>query len=243
MVLMPGGILMSRLRVYDSVAPDGQRGGTPHVHLLCTEMYFVLAGNGAVEMIDAGGVKYADLSTGSALVFTPGTIHRLLNPNGDLDILVLMANSGLPERGDNVVTFPETWLQIDATYTEAMRVASLEDAAIRRDRGVAGFVALKQAFAEGGDAGRTALERFYALAEARTRTRRDGWRAMVEAGPGAAVETTLAALAALDRGDTGYLTQTSQALVTPGETALGFCGHLNRYFDPATLSLEGIQNP
>ena len=37
---MPGATLMTRLKVYDTVTPDSQRGGTPHVHLLCTEMYF-----------------------------------------------------------------------------------------------------------------------------------------------------------------------------------------------------------
>jgi mannose-6-phosphate isomerase-like protein (cupin superfamily) len=241
MAQMPGGVLMSRLRVYDSVAPDGQRGGTPHVHLLCTEMYYVLGGSGAVEMIDAGGCKRVDVRTGDALTFTPGTIHRLMNPNGDLDILVLMANSGLPERGDNVVCFAERWMADDATYAEAMRVTTPDEAQRRRDRGVEGFVALKRAFDDGDDVGRAALERFYALAEARTRTRRGAWRAMIERGPGAAVATTLAALNALEQGDTGYLADAEQALTRPGETALGFCGSLNRYFDPATLALEGQQ--
>src|SRR5690606_14123145 len=107
-----------------------------------------------------------------------------------------------------------------------------DEAQRRRDRGVEGFVALKRAFDDGDDVGRAALERCYALAEARTRTRRGAWRAMIERGPGAAVATTLAALNALEQGDTGYLADAEQALTRPGETALGFCGSLNRYFDP-----------
>jgi mannose-6-phosphate isomerase-like protein (cupin superfamily) len=59
---MPGAILMTRLKVYDTVTPDGQRGGTPHVHLLCTEMYFVLSGTGFVEMIDGGGFTHVELN-------------------------------------------------------------------------------------------------------------------------------------------------------------------------------------
>jgi mannose-6-phosphate isomerase-like protein (cupin superfamily) len=240
MLQMPGGILMSRLKVYDSAAPDGQRGGTPHVHLVCTELYLVLAGSGAVEMIDASGVTRAELAAGDALVFSPGTVHRLINPNGDLDILVLMQNSGLPERGDNVVCFPDDRLADDATYAAAMRVTTLDEAYRRRDLGVEGFCALASAFATSEAAGRAALRRFYALAEARTQTRRDDWAALVESGPGEALAVSRAALAHLSQQDTAYLMAAEHRLLRPGQTALGFCGHLNRYFDPATLALEGI---
>lgn len=240
---MPGGVLMSRLKVYDSVAPDGQRGGTPHVHLACSEVYVVVGGSGAVEMIDRDGFKRVDLAQGDALVFSPGTVHRLINPYGDLDILVIMQNSGLPERGDNVVSFPDALLADGATYADAMRVTTLEEAYLRRDRGVAGFMALAEAFAAGQAHGRAALERFYLLAEARTRTQRDSWQTLVEQGPGAAVAQTQTALDALARRDMTYLFGARQTLIRPDATpALGFCGHLQRYFDPATLTLEGIRN-
>ena len=45
------------------------------------------------------------LEPGAFVWFTPGTIHRLVN-GGDLEILVLMQNAGLPEAGDMVITFP-----------------------------------------------------------------------------------------------------------------------------------------
>jgi len=242
MLQMPGGILMSRLKVYDTIAPDGQRGGTPHVHLLCTEMYLALSGSGAVELIDQGGVSRVALAAGDALVFSPGTVHRLINPGGDLDVLVLMQNSGLPERGDNVVSFGDAWLADDAAYAEAMRVTTLDEAYRRRDRGVDGFYGLVRAFDESLEAGRAALERFYTLAEARTRSKRGQWAAMVEAGPGQALEQTRAALQQLERQNTTYLSEAEHRLLRPGQAALGFCGHLNRYFDPATLALEGIKH-
>src|SRR5690606_20333138 len=100
---MPGATLMTRLKVYDTPTPDGQIGGTPHVHLVCTEMYVVLNGSGAVEMIDKNGFSRVELKQHDALLFSAGTIHRLINSNRDLEILVIMQNSGLPERGDNVV--------------------------------------------------------------------------------------------------------------------------------------------
>jgi mannose-6-phosphate isomerase-like protein (cupin superfamily) len=128
MLRMPGATLVTRLKVYDTPAPDGQRGGTPHFHLLCTEMYFVLAGSGAVEMLDQHGSARVELLPHSALIFSPGTIHRLINPNGNLEILVIMQNSGLPERGDNVVCFASEWLADDERYAEAMRVNTLDDA-------------------------------------------------------------------------------------------------------------------
>ena len=40
---LPGGIGISKLTVYDVEAPDGLVGGTPHVHLACSEGYCVIA--------------------------------------------------------------------------------------------------------------------------------------------------------------------------------------------------------
>ena len=41
----PGAIAASHLRVYDTEAPDGLAGGTPHLHTACTEAYWVVAGS------------------------------------------------------------------------------------------------------------------------------------------------------------------------------------------------------
>ena len=66
---MPGGTLVTRLKVYDTVSPDGQISGTPHIHFLCTEMYFVIGGSGAVEMIDANGFSCVEMHLHSGAWF------------------------------------------------------------------------------------------------------------------------------------------------------------------------------
>ncbi len=237
---MPGATLVTRLRVYDTLAPDGQRGGTPHVHFLCTEMYFVLAGRGAVELIDAQGFRMVPLQPHTALTFSPGTVHRLINPKGELELLVVMQNSGLPERGDNVVCFGEGILSSDEAYAAAMKVTSFAEAYRRRDRGVEGFLGLKAAFAEGAEVGQQALGRFYRLASERTAMLRPSWQAIIEDGASAEARTSLERIAALQRDDLSYLAGAQSFATQAGsyETP-GFCGALDRYFDPATLELEG----
>ena len=238
---MPGLTSMTRLKVYDSPAPDGQRGGTPHVHLLCTETYYVLAGSGAVEMIDASGFSRVQLRPLEALVFSPGTIHRLVNPNGDLEILVLMEHDGLPESGDNVPCFEQNWLADDAAFAEAMRVTSLEDAYQRRDRGVSGFLELKATFEQDAGAGRAAYEAFLRCALERTTPFRAGWGSILK-NEQVAANVAIRQLVALDDGDISALLQAQNATLAPPDTTrLGFCGHLHRY--PAVFALEGTQAP
>src|SRR5687768_5708435 len=95
----PGAVGVSHLRVYDTRAPDGLAGGTPHVHTVCTEAYLVVNGAGAVQTLTTEGYQETALEPGVAVWFTPGTIHRLVN-HGDLELFVLMQNDGLPEAGD-----------------------------------------------------------------------------------------------------------------------------------------------
>lgn len=237
---MPGATLLTRLTVYDTPAPDGQKSGTPHMHLACTEMYVVLSGRGAVELLDKDGFSRVEMTAHDALLFAPGTIHRLINPDGNFEILVIMQNSGLPERGDNVVTFTDDWLKSDETYAQAMTVKTLEDAYVRRDRGVEGFLKLKAAFAESQNKGRQSLEQFYACSAERTALQQKYWSEIVRNGPLAAAQDTLEQLEQLGQHDFSHLTQNSYAVIRQSNAnKLGFCGHLDRYFDPATLMLEG----
>ena len=100
---LPGAVGVSHLRVYDTDAPDGLAGGTPHLHTVCAEAYAVIAGIGAVQTITSTGFTETPLEAGALVWFTPGTIHRLIN-GGGLEILVVMQNAGLPEAGDMVIT-------------------------------------------------------------------------------------------------------------------------------------------
>jgi hypothetical protein len=121
-----------------------------------------------------------------------------------------------------------------------MRVQSLDDGYRRRDRGVTGFLELKKAFKQGDNEGRAALAAFYDLAAKRTTPRHDEWRKTVTEGALAEANHSLHILDELARGKSDYLQATQQHLVLPQAfKTVGFCGHLNRYFDPATLSLEG----
>lgn len=104
---LPGAVAVSHLRVYDWPAADGVSGGTPHLHLTCSEAYVVTGGRGAVQTLTASGYEVTPLTPGTVAWFTPGTIHRLVD-EGDLRITVLMQNGGLPEAGDAVLTLPRS---------------------------------------------------------------------------------------------------------------------------------------
>lgn len=241
---MPGATLVTRLKVYDTLSPDGQPSGTPHFHFLCTEMYFVLHGSGSVELIDANGFSRVDLVVNSALVFNPGTIHRLINPNGDLVLFILMANTGLPERGDNIVCFPDMIMADDTQYADAITVHTLADAYRRRDRGVEGFLSLKAAFDASPEAGREALRMLYARAAARTGHQRQSWLDIVRTGPLAEAEKSINHVSDLDHSQFDYLFDARHVLITGGEMdKLGFCGFRVQYPDPAMLDLEGVHQP
>src|SRR5580698_2712350 len=116
---MPGAVGVSHLRVYDSEGPDGLRGGTPHLHTACTEAYAVVAGHGSVETLSSDGWSSVPLARGAFVWFTPGTVHRLINTDGALEIFVIMQNSGLPEAGDLVCTFPAAILEDSEQYRAA----------------------------------------------------------------------------------------------------------------------------
>jgi len=232
----PGAIGLSHLRVYDSEAPDGLRGGTPHVHSVCAEAYLVVSGRGAVQTLGPGGYRETPLEPGSFVWFTPGTVHRLINGDGALEILVIMQNAGLPEAGDMVITFPSEVLDDPDAYARAHVLPDGEqttrgcgDAARRRrDLGVEGFARLRAAL---DHEGRAALERFYAQVGRLLAPRAEGWEAIFRAGPRDATERTARQLEALRRGDASHLLDASLHRLPPPpeERRMGCCGTLGVY--------------
>jgi mannose-6-phosphate isomerase-like protein (cupin superfamily) len=231
----PGGIGVSHLRVYDTPAPDGLAGGTPHLHTVCTEAYAVVAGSGAVHTLTASGYRVTPLEPGVFVWFTPGTIHRLEN-GGGLEILVLMANAGLPEAGDLVITFPSEIVSDPGAYAMA---ATLPDddrttsgpgvaARNRRDLAVPTFLDLVYA-TERGDA--QPLRTFHEAAAALVRPRLADFEKLWRDGPVAAVDRTEAQLAALASGASAHLADASvHAMPVPdAERRLGCCGTLGTY--------------
>jgi mannose-6-phosphate isomerase-like protein (cupin superfamily) len=239
----PGAIGISHLRVYDSPAPDGLRGGTPHVHTVCTEAYVVVAGRGAVQTLGPRGFRELPLERGALVWFTPGTIHRLVNGDGALEIFVLMQNAGLPEAGDMVITFASELLDDPAAYAAAATLPEGERtssgsgtaARARRDLGVEGFLGLRAGLAQEGPG---ALARFYGQAARLVAPRVPAWRELVERGPAAALRATEAQLAALARDGGTHLSDASVHALPPppDERRMGCCGTLGVYVGDAAVA-------
>ncbi|WP_426572473.1 cupin domain-containing protein [Aquihabitans sp. McL0605] len=234
----PGGVAVSHLRVYGSAAVDGLAGGTPHLHTACTEAYAVVRGSGRVLTLGGDGYHETPLEAGSFAWFTPGTVHRLVNDSGDLEILVLMANAGLPEAGDMVITFPDEVLAEPQRYARSATLPSYaqttaaDDQAVRarKDLAVAGFVEL----IEGGPA---ALAQLYRRAVELVRPSVPGWAALWKAGPQAAVQATGEQLAALLAGSGDHLVDSGVHVLPPPplERRYGCCGELG-VIQPGTVS-------
>jgi mannose-6-phosphate isomerase-like protein (cupin superfamily) len=240
---LPGAVGVTHLKVYDTRAPDGLPGGSPHLHFACTEAYITIAGRGAVQTLGAGGFREEPLEPGRMVWFTPGLIHRLINYDERLEILVVMQNAGLPEAGDAVLVFPPEVLADERAYFAAASLASsghvyasgAEAAQRRRDLAVEGFLALRRRFEEQGA---PALEEFYQTAARLIQPRLDAWRAVWERGPLAEAHRTGAHLEALEQGRVEHLLAgRACALPAPGDDRrLGMCGTLGLYLPEGALA-------
>jgi mannose-6-phosphate isomerase-like protein (cupin superfamily) len=231
--VLPGAVGISLLHVYDTETVDGLFGGSPHMHLVCSEGYVVLGGRGSVQTLGARGYDEIPLERGKLVWFGPGLVHRLVN-RGGLEILTLMQNAGLPEAGDAFFTFPREVLEDRARYEQA---ASLEPrdgarpidlAYARRDLAVEGFLQLRAEFETEG-AG--ALSRFYAEAIRLARERVPRWREVWERKAKKAALDTGAHLEAVEAGRFDHLLEAGlEALAGPREHGrLGMCGTLDVY--------------
>ncbi|MBK3625130.1 cupin [Streptomyces sp. MBT49] len=228
---LPGGVAVSRLRVYDWPGADGLRGGTPHLHLTCSEGYVVTGGRGAVQTLTSAGYQVAPLGPGTVAWFTPGTVHRLVNDD-DLRITVLMQNSGLPEAGDAVLTLPPEYLTDPATYAAATVIpagAPREEQArfvrARRDLALEGYRALREA-----PDGPAALAAFHRAAAALVEPRLAEWRERWLGGALAAARATGEQLDRLSAGDASHLAEAAVRAEEPAaREKFGMCGWLDTY--------------
>jgi len=240
---LPAAVGITHLRVYDSVTPDQLIGGSPHVHFVCTEAYIVVGGHGAVHTLNANGFREIALEPGMLVWFTPGTIHRLMNGDGKLEIQIVMQNAGLPEAGDFVLTFPDALLADPEAYADAASLSpkgevyttNMAAAMRRRDLAVLGFgELLKRYHAEG----LPALQRFYQMAAQHIQPKLAGWQTIWEQGPLAEAKRTGMQIAALQQGDLQHLIDGEVVMLPPpGEPRrLGVCGTLGVYLP------EGIRS-
>ncbi|MEX0172839.1 cupin domain-containing protein [Streptomyces sp. LMG1-1-1.1] len=227
MTPLPGGVGISGLTVYDWEAADGLCGGTPHMHLVCSEAYVVIGGEGSVQTLTTSGFADTPLRPGDVVWFTPGTIHRLVNAGG-LRLVVLMQNSGLPEAGDAVFTFPPHVLADPDTYRAAAVLTGDHAAAARRRRDLAleGFLTLRR---EGG------LREFHSAAHRLKSELLDAWWFRWRDGPLAATLATGGQLAALKAGDPSHLDHGEVSrLERPEDPLFGMCGLLHAYPSPSS---------
>jgi hypothetical protein len=201
------------------------------MHLACAECYVVVSGRGRLETLDHQGPTTTDLRPGDVVWFTPGTIHRAVNDE-DLRVIVVMQNSGLPEAGDAVMTFPPPYLSPDtypdaASLLDADGTPSTARARARRDLAVEGFTELKRQWRRGN---RSAYEDFCAAAVRLVQPRLDTWEKTVNDGALTAAHTALRQIGALRRDDFNHLfdAQVSRIARPPRQT-LGMCGFLRAY--------------
>ncbi|RLB05189.1 MAG: cupin [Deltaproteobacteria bacterium] len=239
---LSGGIGISHLRVYTSKAPDGLPGGCPHMHFVSTETYYILSGRGSVQILSYRGFQEVPLEPGKLVWFTPGVIHRLINGDGQLELLVIMPNAGLPEAGDHVLTFPPHILADEELYyrfaslatAEGHVYASDEEAAFRRrDLAVEGFNDLRRRMEREGSA---AITDFYRQAIPLVVSKAGRWRDIWERNVTELTQRAEEYLDAIGRGEGGYLQRGwVYTLPPPGEERrFGFCGWLSPY------TLEGV---
>jgi mannose-6-phosphate isomerase-like protein (cupin superfamily) len=247
----PGSTGVTVLDVYDWEAPDGLRGGSAHVHLASTEGYVVLSGAGRLQTLSGRGYAESPLLPGECLWFTPGTVHRLVN-DGDLRLLIVMQNAGLPEHGDAVLTFPPEVLADPAAYARAAALPAppapgpavgdaaaaadaLVAAAARRRAALAveGFLALRGLVAAQGPG---ALRGFHAAATRLTAGHAADWADRWRGGALAAAELTgehLAGIGAQADGNQAaeHLAEAGlwRAAPPPGPRGYGMCGRLTTY--------------
>ncbi|RSO03981.1 cupin, partial [Streptomyces sp. WAC 05379] len=224
---LPGAVGLSHLSAYDWEAADGVCGGSPHLHLVCTEAYVVTGGRGAVQTLSPDGYRDIPLEPGSVAWFTPGTVHRMVQ-GGDLRITVLMQNSGLPEAGDAVFTFPPDVLADPEKYAAAAVLPpgtgpeTADAARRRRDLAVEGYLVLREALIAGDNGPYLEFQRSAARL---VRAKVPDWRELWRAGARAAAERTGAQLDALAAGEPAYLGDATAYEAGPTRLGgFGMCG-------------------
>lgn len=224
------GIGLTRLRVYEQrAAPDGQMCGCAHVHALSDEAYYVESGTGAIELHDrVQGFRRIELRRGDYVQFAPGTLHRSVSTGG-LEVLALMSNAGLAERGDARIYFGPA---VDDDAGEYARLKALpyahglDGALQRRDASIVAYAALMRLWDADRRAYFTELERFVRLHERSMAAHAADHARIVEAGPAAWLAATRARLAAT--GGAGAVAGAVAVRHDQGRVTLGMCGELRQ---------------
>ncbi len=239
--ILPAGVGLTHIQVYDTPGPDGVISGGTHIHLVCSEIYYILKGTGTLETMDIDGVQSVDLEPNKVVFFRPGVFHRVLNPHKNLEILAIMQNGGLPERGDFVMSFPNSVLTNHAEYSAALRSRDLQEALTRRDLSLKGYLEIKDAFTRSPTHGAEALRLFYRLARNLIAPKVDGFEWVLKSGAQNEAKTSLDACDFIRSGNTSYLEKSRHAAIFPMNDAprMGMCGQLHPYSLDESFLSEG----
>ena len=221
------GIGLTHLTVYDQrPAPDGLMSGSPHVHAVTDEGYYVMSGRGRVELHDLKqGFRSVDLTPGRYIQFPPGVVHRLVNTDR-LVLLVVMGNAGLAERGDARIYFGKAVDDDPAEFARLVGLAKakgIEGALDRRDAAIRAYISLLELWTKDRNAYDNELARFIGVHMKAAAGLRKGFSEAVEAGPVAWGERFRKRLENLPLGRE----ELSPVLhLPPEEPTLGMCGVL-----------------
>lgn len=229
------GIGLTRLHVYDQrPAPDGTLSGCAHVHAYTDEAYYVVAGRGALELHDVErGFRRVPLQAGDFVQFGPGTLHRSVNESG-LDILALMSNGGLAERGDARIYFGAS---VDADPAEFERLRALpqthglDGALQRRDASTLAYAALLRLWDDDRAAYMAELQRFVDLHRGLASAHAQRYESIIDHGPAHWLRQSLERL----HQPAAAHPEASGVLRDAAPTVLGMCGVLRQVPDPAPV--------
>lgn len=224
-----GGIGLTYLSVYhDPPGPDGVSAGCAHIHAITPEAYFGVAGEGAIELHDLDhGFRRQEIRKGTFVQFPPGTLHRSVSTR-NLEVLAVMGNGGLAERGDARIYFGR---QVDETPGEYERLCDLvksgrDGALARRDASARAYGELLRLWDEDKAAYEAELARFFTAHRRDLASRVDTLRAVVEDGPVKVAAEALHNLAHLASDDriSGFDIAASETF--DEDTVFGMCGTL-----------------
>jgi hypothetical protein len=200
--------------------------GSPHVHAVTDEGYYVISGAGKVELHDLkNGFRTVDLEPGCYLQFPPGTLHRLVNTD-HLVILVVMGNAGLAERGDARIYFGKAVDDDPAEFERLVglaKVRGLEGALDRRDAAIRAYMGFVELWTKDRPSYFRELERFITVHRKAAAALRPAFAGAVTSGPvawGRHFEMRVADLPA-GTAEAGPILH-----VPPSGTTLGMCGVL-----------------
>ncbi len=226
-----GGIGLTYLTVYHEPAgPDGVHGGCAHIHAITPEAYYGVSGEGAIELHDPEhGFRRLEIRKGTFVQFPPGTLHRSISTN-NLEVVAIMGNGGLAERGDARIYFGK---QVDETPGEYERLRDLVKtgrggAIARRDASANAYAALLRLWDRDKDAYAAELTRFFQLHRQALSAKTVALRAVVEAGPVKVAEEALYNLSILASSEGIRHFETAAAETFDADEVLGMCGMLRQ---------------